>query len=192
MLSLIVAMTPQRVIGKEGRMPWHLPADLAWFKRNTLGKPVIMGRKTWQSIGKALPGRRNLVISRSSSFEPVGAERVESLEAALQAVQDSSEIMIIGGAQIYQQFLPQADRLYLTLVDADLTGDTYFPDYTTYEWRELEPDLRRILEQTDPQVVDLRLNPPMATIPATMRLTAALGGSDTVIVLLSMVGGSWQ
>ncbi len=119
-------------------MPWHLPADLAWFKRNTLGKPVIMGRKTWQSIGKALPGRRNLVISRSSSFEPVGAERVESLEAALQAVQDSSEIMIIGGAQIYQQFLPQADRLYLTLVDADLTGDTYFPDYTTYEWRELE------------------------------------------------------
>ena len=119
-------------------MPWHLPADLAWFKRNTLGKPVIMGRKTWQSIGKALPGRRNLVISRSSSFEPVGAERVESLEAALQAVQDSSEIMIIGGAQIYQQFLPQADRLYLTLVDADLTGDTYLPDYTTYEWRELE------------------------------------------------------
>lgn len=119
-------------------MPWHLPADLAWFKRNTLGKPVIMGRKTWQSIGKALPGRRNLVISRSSSFEPIGAERVESPEAALQAVQDSPEIMIIGGAQIYQQFLPQTDRLYLTLVAADLTGDTYFPDYTTYEWRELE------------------------------------------------------
>lgn len=131
-------MAHQRVIGYEGSMPWHLPADLAWFKQNTLGKPIIMGRKTWDAIGRALPGRRNVVISRDTCFQPEGAERVASPEAALDAVINSPEIMILGGAQIYQHFMPHADRLYLTLIDADFTGDTFFPDYNQYQWRELE------------------------------------------------------
>ncbi len=131
-------MAHQRVIGYEGNMPWHLPADLAWFKQNTLGKPIIMGRKTWDDIGRALPGRRNVVISHDTRFQPEGAERVASPEAALDAVTNSPEIMIVGGAQIYQHFMLHADRLYLTLIDADFTGDTFFPDYNQYQWRELE------------------------------------------------------
>lgn len=119
-------------------MPWHLPADLAWFKRNTLGKPVIMGRKTWDSIGRALPGRRNLVISRDPTFQPISVERVVSPEAALALVADVPEVMVIGGAQIYEHFLPRAQRLYLTLINADLLGDTFFPDYNQHPWHELE------------------------------------------------------
>lgn len=138
MLSLIAAMAHQRVIGHEGKMPWHMPTDLAWFKRNTLGKPVIMGRKTWDSIGRALPGRRTLVLSGAADFQPIGAERVASPEAALAAVIDAPEIMIAGGAQVYRYFLPQADRLYLTLIDVALTGDAFFPDYNQSQWRELE------------------------------------------------------
>ncbi|WP_324696625.1 type 3 dihydrofolate reductase [Candidatus Thiothrix phosphatis] len=138
MLSLIAAMAHQRVIGQEGKMPWHMPIDLAWFKRNTLGKPIIMGRKTWDSIGCALPGRRTLVLSGTADFRPIGAERVASPEAALAAVSGAPEIMIAGGAQVYQYFLPQADRLYLTLIDVALTGDTFFPDYNQGQWRESE------------------------------------------------------
>jgi dihydrofolate reductase len=138
MLSLIAAMTEQRVIGENGQMPWHLPADLAWFKRNTLGKPIIMGRKTWDSIGRALPGRRNLVISRDPSFHAEGIERVASPEAALALVADVPEVMVIGGAQIYAHFLPHANRLYLTKINADLSGDTFFPYYNQYRWHELE------------------------------------------------------
>jgi len=124
MLSLIAAMAgEQRVIGRDGQMPWHMPADLAWFKRNTLGKPIIMGRKTWDSIGRALPGRRNLVISRDPQFVPTGAERVASPEAALACVIDAQEVMVIGGAQIYAHFLPYAERLYLTLIRETLCGD---------------------------------------------------------------------
>lgn len=138
MLSLIVALAgEQRVIGRDGQMPWHLPADLAWFKRNTLGKPIIMGRKTWDSIGRALPGRRNVVISRDPAFMPQGAERVDSPAAALACVADAGEVMVIGGAQIYAHFLPHATRLYLTRINANLAGDTFFPDYTAYQWREL-------------------------------------------------------
>lgn len=119
-------------------MPWHLPADLAWFKQNTLGKPIIMGRKTWDSIGRALPGRRNIVISRDATFQPSGAERASSPELAMAAVADVPEIMVVGGAQIYQHFLADADRLYLTLIDADFTGDTFFPDYNQHQWRTVE------------------------------------------------------
>lgn len=137
MLSLIVAMAHDRVIGNEGRMPWHLPADLAWFKQNTLGKPIVMGRKTWESIGRALPGRRNLVVSRDETFQPAGAERVATPENALALVMDAPEVMVVGGAQIYQHFLPHAGRLYLTLIDADLPGDTFFPDYTQAAWCEV-------------------------------------------------------
>lgn len=136
MLSLIAALGHERVIGYKGKMPWHLPADLAWFKRNTLDKPIIMGRNTWESLGRALPGRRNLVVSRDPQFQANGAECFTSPQAALAAAQDAAEIMVIGGAQIYQHFLPQATRLYLTLIDADFNGDTFFPEYQHYPWQE--------------------------------------------------------
>lgn len=138
MLSMIAAMTPDRVIGKDGTMPWHMPADLAWFRRNTVRKPVIMGRKTWESIGKALPKRRNIVVSRDQSLVLPDTDIVHSPEAALATTANDDEVVVIGGAQIYTAFLPQADRLYLTLIHADIAGDTWFPDYTTASWRELE------------------------------------------------------
>ncbi|MFN3786736.1 MAG: type 3 dihydrofolate reductase [Thiothrix sp.] len=138
MLAMIAAFGRQQVIGHAGQMPWHLPADLAWFKRNTLGKPVIMGRNTWESLGRALPGRRNLVISRDPQFQPKGAECFNNPQAAFAAAQGTPEIMVIGGAQIYQHFLPQAMRLYLTLIDADFNGDTFFPNYQRYSWRETQ------------------------------------------------------
>lgn len=138
MLSMIAAMTPDRVIGKDGTMPWHMPADLAWFRRNTVRKPVIMGRKTWLSIGKALPKRRNIVLSCDHSLMLPDTDIVHSPEAALATTATDDEVVVIGGAQIYNAFLNQADRLYLTLIHADIAGDTWFPDYTTVSWRELE------------------------------------------------------
>lgn len=137
MLSMIAAMTPERVIGKDGTMPWHMPADLAWFRRNTLHKPVIMGRKTWYSIGKALPKRRNIVISRDQALQLPDTEVVHTPEAALARVSDVPEVVVIGGAQIYRAFLAHTDRLYLTLIHADIAGDTWFPDYNPASWREL-------------------------------------------------------
>jgi dihydrofolate reductase len=118
-IAMIAAMANNRVIGKDNQMPWHLPADLKHFKKVTLGKPVIMGRKTYQSIGKALPGRRNIVISRQGVALSADADWVQSIEQALALVQDEAEVMIIGGAEIYRQVLPMADRLYIT--DIDLT-----------------------------------------------------------------------
>lgn len=135
---MIAAMTPNRVIGKDGTMPWHMPADLAWFRRNTVRKPVIMGRKTWMSIGKALPKRRNIVLSRDQSLILPDTDIVHSPESALATTAADDEVVVIGGAQIYNAFLNQADRLYLTLIHADIAGDTWFPDYTTASWRELE------------------------------------------------------
>lgn len=136
MISLIAAMTrTEHVIGHQGAMPWHLPADLAWFKQNTLDKPIIMGRKTWQSLGRALPKRRNIVVSRDADLKIPNIEFVTSPQAALDLVADSPEIMIIGGAQLYRYFLPHAERMYLTFIDAELAGDTVFPDYQKYAWQ---------------------------------------------------------
>jgi len=137
MISLIAAMTRNRVIGKDNAMPWHLPADLAHFKRVTMGKPVIMGRNTYESIGRPLPGRKNIVISRRSDYSPEGCIVVNSVDAAIEQA-NSEEVMIIGGGQLYAELLPRADRLYLTLIDAELEGDTQFPDYSVYAWKELE------------------------------------------------------
>ncbi|OBX05035.1 dihydrofolate reductase [Gallibacterium genomosp. 3] len=133
-LSLIVAMTKNRVIGLDNQMPWHLPADLAWFKQNTLGKPVIMGRKTFESIGKALPKRRNIVLSRTA-VAINGVEIVTSLEQALALVKDETEVMIIGGGQLFAEMIVRADRLYLTEIDTVLEGDTYFPVIDSQEWQ---------------------------------------------------------
>lgn len=140
MISLIVAHDKNRVIGYENDMPWHLPGDLQYFKETTMGKPVIMGRKTFESIGRPLPGRRNIVITRNASYTADGIELVGSLEAALALVVDVPEVMVIGGEQIFTQALPLADRLYITLIDYEFVGDTYFPAYEGWQMvSEREP-----------------------------------------------------
>ncbi len=126
---MIAAMAHNRIIGKDNQMPWHLPADFAWFKRCTLGKPILMGRKTFESIGRPLPGRHNIVLSRDASLQIDGVTTVTTFEQALEVVGDVDELMIIGGGSIYRHFLPQADQLYLTYIDADIDGDTQFPDW---------------------------------------------------------------
>ncbi|MFC0139974.1 type 3 dihydrofolate reductase [Erwinia mallotivora] len=136
MISLIVAMAADRVIGMENAMPWHLPADLAWFKKNTLNKPVIMGRRTFESIGRPLPDRTNIVIS-SKAGESTGVIWVTSVEEALSAAGDAEEIMVIGGGRVYEQLLPRANRLYLTHIDTEVEGDTAFPDYEPDEWQSV-------------------------------------------------------
>lgn len=138
-ISMIAAMAKNRAIGLEGDMPWHLPDDLKFFKAKTTGKPVVMGRKTFESIGsKPLPNRPNIVISRNTDLVIPGVQVYHSIEAALQALQLEEEVVIIGGGQLYQEMLSQADRLYITLIDAHIEGDTFFPDWTTMVWNEIE------------------------------------------------------
>lgn len=137
MISIIAAMARQRVIGNQGQMPWHLPAELAYFKKLTLGKPVVMGRRTFNSIGRPLPYRRNLILTQQTDLRLPGCEIYFSLEAALSAVDASEELMVIGGATLYQQTLPLAQRLYLTFIDSDLAGDTVFPEWNAAEWQEV-------------------------------------------------------
>jgi len=137
-IALVAAMANNRVIGLNNQMPWHLPADLAHFKAVTLGKPVIMGRKTYDSIGRLLPGRRNIIISRQPAPMGLAADWVDSLAAALALVAQEPEVMIIGGAEIYRQMLPQADLLYLTQIDLETPGDAYFPDYlAAANWQQV-------------------------------------------------------
>ncbi|MFT7617324.1 MAG: dihydrofolate reductase [Planctomycetota bacterium] len=138
LISLIVAMDENNLIGKDGDLPWRLSADLKHFKRNTLGKPIVMGRKTWESIGRPLPKRPNIVVTSGKSYEAVGAIVVHSLEQAIDACDDAPEVMIIGGSSIYAAFLPTADRLYLTRVHAQLEGDTHFPAFDLTDWHELD------------------------------------------------------
>lgn len=138
-LSMIVAMDRNRTIGADNEMPWHLPDDLKHFKQNTLGKPVIMGRKTFESIGaRPLPNRRNIVVTRNSSYRAVGADCVHSLDAAIALVNHEEEVVIMGGGQIYTQALPSVQKLYLTHVDTQVKGDTVFPDWTVYSWETVE------------------------------------------------------
>ena len=134
LVSLIVAMDQNRLIGAGNKMPWHLPADLRHFRQTTLGKPVVMGRKTFESIGKPLPGRRNLVVSGNRGFVAPGCEVSHSLGDALSACEAAVEVMVIGGATIYTQALPRADRLYLTTIEHAFDGDTYFPQWSQAEW----------------------------------------------------------
>ncbi|MBK9444895.1 MAG: type 3 dihydrofolate reductase [Betaproteobacteria bacterium] len=136
-LSLIAAMANQRVIGRDNTLPWRLPEDLQHFKRTTLGKPVIMGRKTWESLGRPLPGRRNIVVSRNPDYLPVGGELVSSLEAAMAATADVDEAFVIGGADLYRQALPLAQRIYLTEIAGDYAGDAHFPEFAAADWREV-------------------------------------------------------
>ena len=134
-LSLIVATDEQGAIGRDNQLLWHLPSDLAWFKQQTLGKPVIMGRKTYDSIGKPLPKRRNVVISRNPALEIPGVELANSLQSALNLVGEETEVMVIGGGQIYSEALPLASRLYLTRVATTVAdADTFFPQIDFSEW----------------------------------------------------------
>jgi dihydrofolate reductase len=137
-LVLIAALGIDRGIGKDNSLPWRLPDDLKRFKEITLGKPVVMGRKTWESLGKyaPLPGRRNIVLSRDASYQAPGAEVFTSLDEALNALVLEAEICIIGGAQIYTQALPLADSLRLTLVDAAPPADAFFPEFDLCDWDE--------------------------------------------------------
>ena len=139
-LSLIAALGENRVIGVDNSMPWHLPADFKYFKATTLGKPIIMGRKTWDSLGRPLPGRLNLVVSRQTDLQLEGAEVFASLDAAVERAQawakeqGVSEVMLIGGAQLYTQALADADRLYLTRVGLSPQGDAWFPEFDQAQW----------------------------------------------------------
>lgn len=128
-ISMIAAMADNRIIGKDNQMPWHLPADFAWFKRCTMGKPVVMGRKTYESIGRPLPGRLNIVISRDASLSIEGVTTVTSIEQALEVAGEVEEVMIIGGGAIYAACLPMANKLYVTHIEAEIDGDTQFPDW---------------------------------------------------------------
>ena len=136
-IGLIVAMDEHRLIGREGQLPWRLPDDLRHFRRLTLGKTVLMGRKTFASLGKPLDGRNNRVLSRDAAFQPPGCRVFKDLKAAL-SEQDEGELMVIGGADLYRQTLPLARRLYLTRVHASVEGDTWFPPFDEAEFRELE------------------------------------------------------
>lgn len=144
-ISLIAAMADARVIGKDNQMPWHMPADLKHFKAITLNKPVIMGRNTFESLGKPLPGRRNIVLTRRAHTDMPGCEIAHSIHEALAVAGDVDEIMIIGGAQLYAAALPLATHMYLTFIDTHVAGDTYFPAWDPLFWDEIsrethEPD----------------------------------------------------
>ena len=137
-LSIIVAMTRNRVIGKDNDMPWHLPAELRHFKHLTMGKPIVMGRRTFESIGRVLPGRKNIVITRDPQFSFRGVTVVHAFDAAIRAASGVEELMIIGGANLYRQTLDRVDRLYITLLDVELEGDTFFPEFNREHWVQTE------------------------------------------------------
>lgn len=140
-LTLIAAMANNRVIGSEGDMPWHLPEDLAFFKRNTRGKPILMGRKTFLSIGcQPLPKRQNIVLTRDHNYQSEGITVVHSLKEAIDAAQDAPELMVCGGSHIYSLCLPHAHRLLITYIDCAPEGDTFFPEWHHDEWQETHSD----------------------------------------------------
>lgn len=135
-LTLIVAYAQNRVIGRDNTLPWKLPSDLAHFKRTTLGHPVIMGRKTWESLGRPLPGRRNIVVTRNPHYTATGAECVTSLTQAISSVQDFAQAFVIGGAQLYQEALPFAHQVIATEVLANIEGDAFFAPLDPKQWSE--------------------------------------------------------
>jgi len=138
MISLVAAMANDRVIGNRNRLPWHLPADLRRFKAITMGKPLLMGRLTHQSIGRPLPGRRNIVVSRNPAYAARGCAVVASVGAALALAADAPELMVIGGASVYRRLLAQAGRIHLTRVYGEFPGDTWFPELDPADWTLVE------------------------------------------------------
>lgn len=146
-VSIIAAMDRNRLIGNKNQLPWHLPADFAHFKAITMGKPIIMGRKTFESIGKPLPGRINIVLSRNPEIQFDGVVCVSSFEDAINAVSDAEEVMVIGGSTLYEMLLPQVDRMYITYVDGEFTGDAWFPEFDEQQWIEKEVEVRQADEK---------------------------------------------
>ena len=138
-ISMIVARSRNHVIGRDNQMPWKISVDLQFFKRVTMGHPVIMGRKTWESIGRPLPGRRNIVVSRNANYDAKGAELVGSLEEALKNLNEFERVFVIGGEQLFKQAFDKADRLYITEIDLDIEGgDTFFAVPDPDNWKEVE------------------------------------------------------
>jgi dihydrofolate reductase len=150
-ISLIVAMAKNRVIGINNTLPWHLPPDLKHFKSLTMGHHIVMGRKTYESIGKPLPGRTSVVVTRNAGYAVSGVLVVNSLPAAIQACGDDKEIFVIGGAELYHHAITLADRIYLTEIDADIDGDAHFPEFNRDEWHEVSRDMN---SQREPQPLD--------------------------------------
>lgn len=136
MISVIVAMSKNRVIGKDNQLPWHLPADLKFFKETTMGHAILMGRKTHEAIGRPLPGRENVILTRQKDYHPEGCTVIHSVEEALERYRGKS-IFVIGGAEMIKQFLPVVDRLYLTLIDQEFEGDVFLPEFQEDEWVEV-------------------------------------------------------
>ena len=138
-ISMIVARSRNHVIGRDNQMPWKISADLQFFKRITMGHPVIMGRKTWESIGRPLPGRRNIIVSRNADYKATGGELVDSLDEALKILSEFERVFVIGGEQLFTQAFPKADRLYITEIDLDIEGgDTFFEVPNPSDWKEVE------------------------------------------------------
>ncbi len=138
-ISMIVARSRNHVIGRDNQMPWKISADLQFFKRVTMGHPVIMGRKTWESIGRPLPGRRNIVVSRNTKYQATGGELVGSLDEALKSLSEFPRVFVIGGEQLFTQAFPKADRLYITEINMDVEGgDTFFEVPNKSDWKEVE------------------------------------------------------
>jgi dihydrofolate reductase len=138
-ISMIVARSRNHVIGRDNQMPWKISADLQFFKRVTMGHPVIMGRKTWESIGRPLPGRRNIVVSRNADYQATGGELVGSLDEALKSLSEFERVFVIGGEQLFKQAFDKADRLYITEIDLDIDdGDTFFEVPDASNWKEVE------------------------------------------------------
>ncbi|MCR6107851.1 dihydrofolate reductase [Salipaludibacillus agaradhaerens] len=137
MIAMIAAFSDGRVLGKNGKMPWHLPAELQYFKRVTSGHPVLMGRKTFESIGRPLPNRRNIVLTRNESFTAEGVEVFHHIEDVKPLMKEQEEFFVIGGATLYETLLDKADRLYITKIHASFEGDTFFPKFDEAEWKEV-------------------------------------------------------
>ncbi len=147
-ITIIAAMARNRAIGLAGGMPWHLPGDLRHFKEITMGKPIVMGRKTWESIRRALPGRQNIVVTRNREYCAEGCLVVQSLPLAIERA-EGDEILVIGGGQLYRQALPSADRMVLTLVDCATAADTWFPEWNESEWTEINRRSQTIDENNE-------------------------------------------
>ena len=147
LVSIIAAMDRNRLIGSNNQLPWHLPADLAHFKQVTMGKPIIMGRKTYESIGRPLPGRTNIVLTRSADFRAEGVLTAHTFEQALDYVSEEDEVMIIGGSTIYELALPRVDRLYITYVESACEGDAWFPEFDIERWRVIASERHRADEK---------------------------------------------
>lgn len=148
MISLMVAHDPNHVIGKDNKLPWHIPEDLAYFKKHTVGKGMVMGRNTYESIGRPLPKRRNIIVTRNKDYQAEGADVVHTIEDAIRLAENvHEEVMVIGGEQIFQSVLPIADRLYITLIHKNFEGDTYFPEYGD-EWKLVSESAQQLSGNT--------------------------------------------